>query len=175
MGIVVYPENPLLMHNWSHGFCYLPFHNFAHCYAGLPKQLKTIPGSHCNFCCLCLTTQIAIWSLFTDTAYMFHLNRKLTNSNIVAVYNAYNTHTHTHTCMYKLYVYIYFIYIMYIYVVLREVRKSYGILVGKLNVRLLIRTRSACENQLNWTVNMRSVVRWAGFNWLLIEPSVRSR
>ena len=61
-----------------------------------------------------------------------------------------------------------------IYALLREVRKSYGILVGNLKVRLLVRSRSVCDTELKWTVNMGSVMRWAGFNWLLIEPSVRS-
>ena len=41
---------------------------------------------------------------------------------------------------------------MCIYTVLREVRKSYGIVVGNLNVR----TRSACDTELNCTVNMES-------------------
>jgi hypothetical protein len=68
-------------------------------------------------------------------------------------------------------VYIY----VYIYAVLREVRKRYGILVGNLNVRLFVRFGSAWNSQLNWTVNTRRVVRWAGFSWLLIELSVRSR
>jgi hypothetical protein len=72
---------------------------------------------------------------------------------------------------------IYYIYIMYtlnIHVVLREVRNTYGILVGNQNVRLLVRSKSEWDNQLKWTVKKRSVVRWAGFNWLLIQPSVRS-
>ena len=114
------------------------------------ETIKNNPRFHCNFYCVCLSAQIGIWDLFTDTAYLFHLNRKLPNINVVAVYNTYNTHTHT-------------------YAVLREVRNTFGILVGNLNVRLFVRYRGACDSQLKW-----SVVR-AGFNWLLIGPSVRSR
>jgi hypothetical protein len=68
-------------------------------------------------------------------------------------------------------VYIY----IYIPVVLREVRNTYKILVGNLNVRLLVRSRSDWVSQLKWTINKRSVVSWAVFNWLLIQQCVRSR